>query len=240
MTEEDIARLVELLDDDSDDIAEDAMQELMSIRPGVAGPLTAAVPHMRRYGQLCAIEIFQHLGDAGSAPVLIDLLDSEHETVREWSADALAQMGTEAAVPALQAAYRRLRATGTPPDFTEPVALRRALTVLGARRQVLPPLTASLQVSTGPDAIWPAARLEEVINDLAEHNQMVLYFSLWTVTDTGTYWTDHETLSREFDPHAPWPQAVAIAGETALLETAIIPARENLVAFVEWIDESDV
>ncbi|MEU4540326.1 HEAT repeat domain-containing protein [Streptosporangium sp. NPDC023825] len=238
---EDIARLVELLDDDSDDIAEGAMQELMAIGPGVAGPLAAAVPRMRRYGQLCAIEIFEHLGDAGSAPVLIGLLDSEHETVREWSADALARMGIEAAVPALRAAYRRLRATGTPPDFTEPVALRRALTVLGARRQVLPPLTASLQVSTGPwDAMWSAARLDAVINDLAEHNQVVLYFSLWTVTDTGTYGTHHETLSREFDPHTPWPQAVAIAREMALLETAFIPARENLVALVEWIDESDV
>ncbi|MER5628583.1 HEAT repeat domain-containing protein [Streptosporangium sp. NPDC002544] len=237
---EDIARLVELLDDDSDNIAEEAKDELMSIGVGVIQPLMVAVPCMRPYGQLCAIEIFEQLGDFSAAPLLIDLLDSENSTVREWSAGALAQLGVCAAVPALQAAYRRLRFRGIPPDFTEAVAFRCALTTLGARRRMMPPLTASLRVSTGTlEATWPVARLEEVINDLAEHDQAVLYFQLWTATDTGTYWTNHETLHWEFDPHASWPQMVAIARETALLEAAFVAIRGDLFATVEWIDESD-
>ncbi|MFB9528115.1 hypothetical protein [Nonomuraea roseola] len=82
--------------------------------------------------------------------------------------------------------------------------------------------------------------MEEVINDLAKHDQAVLYFQLWRTTDTGIYWTDHETLHWEFDPHAPWPQTVAITRETALMEAAFVTVHGNLFAAVEWIDESDV
>jgi hypothetical protein len=43
---------------------------------------------------------------------LADLLGSEHETVREWSAWATAELGVREAVPMLQAAYRRQRLSG--------------------------------------------------------------------------------------------------------------------------------
>ncbi|MFB9534562.1 HEAT repeat domain-containing protein, partial [Nonomuraea roseola] len=89
---EDIAQLIELLDDDSTNIADDARDELMTIGIGVMQPLMTAVPRMRSYGQLSAIEIFEHLGEVNAAPVLIDLLDSENSTVREWSANALEQL----------------------------------------------------------------------------------------------------------------------------------------------------
>jgi hypothetical protein len=34
---------------------------------------------------LSASEVFEHLTDQHAAPVLIQLLDSEHDTVREWA-----------------------------------------------------------------------------------------------------------------------------------------------------------
>jgi hypothetical protein len=48
------------------------------------GPLT----WLERYDQLSAIEVFEHFGGAAAGPVLAQLLGSEHETVREWSAVA--------------------------------------------------------------------------------------------------------------------------------------------------------
>ena len=54
-------------------------------------PLIAAVTSLERSGQLSAIEIFEHCGNAAAGPVLTQLLSSEHNTVREWSALALAQ-----------------------------------------------------------------------------------------------------------------------------------------------------
>jgi hypothetical protein len=51
----------------------------------------------------------------------------------------------------------------------------RALTVLDARQDVLPPLTASLSAPAGSlKRAWPSARLADVINDLADHDQAVL------------------------------------------------------------------
>ena len=66
------------------------------------------------------------------------MLDSDHDTVRDWAAGALADLGTEAAIPALRKAYDRWRLSGTPPDWTEPENIRLAMTTLGARQEVPP------------------------------------------------------------------------------------------------------
>jgi len=236
-----IARLIGLLDDDSTEIAEDAKAELISIGGEVVQPLAAAVGSLDRYGQLSAIEVFEHLGDATAGPALIGLLGSEHETVREWSAWAIAELGVREAVPLLQAAYRRQRVSGDGPDGTEAVAIRHALTVLGARQEVLPLLTASLRTTAGSiERAWPSARLVDVINDLADHDQAVLYFQLWAVIDGGTFWNGHERLDEPLDFDKPWRQAVEDARASALTEAAFVVPRPNLFATVEWIDCADV
>ncbi len=182
---EEITRLIGLLDDDSADVAEGAKAELISVGHAVIGPLIAAVPALERYGQLSAIEIFGHAGDVAAGSVLTELLSSEHDTVREWSARALAELGVREAVPALRAACRRQRASGDGPDLTEAAEIRDALTVLGGRRPVVPPLTASLRVPVpGTDPVWrawPPGRLEEVINELAGYRQAVLCLQVWQV-----------------------------------------------------------
>jgi HEAT repeat protein len=236
-----IARLIGLLDDDSTEIAEDAKAELISIGGDVVQPLLAAVGSLDRYGQLSAIEVFEHLGDAAAGPALIDLLGSEHETVREWSAWAIAELGLREAVPKLRAAYRRQRVSGDGPDWTEAVAIRHALTVLGARLVVLPPLTASLRTTAGSiQRAWPSARLADVVNDLADHDQAVLYFQLWAVIDDGSFWNGRERLDEPLDFGKPWRKVVDDARESALVEAAFVVARPNLFVTVEWIDRADV
>ncbi|MFF5226165.1 HEAT repeat domain-containing protein [Dactylosporangium sp. NPDC000521] len=238
---DEIARLIGLLDDDSTEIAEDAKAALISIGDEVVQPLASAMGSLDRYGQLSAIEVFEHLGDAAAGPALIDLLGSEHETVREWSARAIAELGVREAVPMLQAAYRRQRVSGDGPDWTEAVAVRHALTVLGARQEVLPPLTASLRTAAGSILqAWPSARLVDVVNDLADHGQAVLYFQLWAVIDGGTFWNGHEGLDEPLDFREPWRQVVEDAREYALIEAAFVAPRPNLFATVEWIDRADV
>jgi hypothetical protein len=213
---------------------------LISIGVEVVEPLAAAVPLLKRFGQLSAIEAFEHLGDAAAGPVLIDLLSSEHSTVREWSALAIAQLDVRDAAPALQAAYQRLRVSGGRLDDSEAVAIRRVLTELGTRDEVVPPLMASLRVPAGSLArAWPVDRLAELINELADHRQAVLYFLLYSVTDSGAFWRGHESLDREFDRRTPWPAVVAAARESALLEAAFVPQLPNLFVELEWIDESD-
>ena len=240
--EDDIATLIGLLDDESVDTAEGAKADLMSLGAEVVAPLMAAVTSLDRYGQLSAIEIFEHCGDVRAGRVLIDLLGSHHDTVRDWSAQALGVLGIGEAVPALVAAYERLKVRDVSPDEGECVSLRCALTVLGGRREVVPPLTASLRRSVGGlSAAWPSGRLTDVINELADFEQAVLYFSLWIVNDEGrAHGTEHETAPWRFDRGAPWEQAVEVARESALLEAAMIPNRNDMVATIEWIDRSDV
>ncbi|MFC8845832.1 MULTISPECIES: HEAT repeat domain-containing protein [unclassified Micromonospora] len=236
-----IARLIGLLDDNSTETAENAKAELISIGNDVVQPLSAAMDSLGRYGQLSAIEVFEHLGDPAVGPALIGLLGSEHETVREWAAWAVAELDVRDAVPLLRAAYRRHRLSGNGPDWTEALAIRHALAVLGARQEVLPPLTASLRTTAGSmQRAWPSARLVDVVNDLADHNQAVLYFQLWAVIDGGVFWNGHERLDESLDFGKPWGQIVEDAREAALLEAALVVARPNLFATVEWINRADV
>ena len=131
-------------------------------------------------------------------------------------------------------------ASGDPPDFTKAVGIRYALTALGARGRVIPPLTATWAVRTaGLEQAWPVSQLEGVINELADHRQVVLYIQLWEINDRGVYWQDHDSLDPELDWDAPWALLVEQARESALLEAAFVPQRDGIVATVEWIDEVD-
>lgn len=236
-----IARLIELLDDESTEIAENAKAELISIGHAVVLPVSAAVGSLQRYGQLSAIEIFEQVGDPAAGPALIDLLSNQNETVREWSAWAVAELGVRDAVPALVDAYQRQRASGGGPECGEAVAIRRALTALGARRDIVPPLTASLLTRVGRlERAWPSARLADVVNDLADHDQAVLYFQLWATIDGGTCWNGHESLDEPLDVDRPWPRVVEATREAALIEAALVVSRSNLFATIEWVDHADL
>ena len=117
--------------------------------------------------------------------------------------------------------------------------LRHALTVLGGRRPV-PPLTASYATALpGPGEVWPAARAAEVVDELADYGQVVLYLQLWQVRDGTAFWRRHDSLDGELDWAAPWSQLVQAARESALLEAAFLPQLHEFVVTVEWIDELD-
>ncbi|MEV0190672.1 HEAT repeat domain-containing protein [Kitasatospora purpeofusca] len=157
-----IAQRVGELDADSSEVAEDAQYALIAMGPEVLAELTAATPRLGSFGQLCAIEVFTALKDPRPGSALIDLLESENATVRQWAATALADLGIQRAVPALRRAYEAFRQRGEAPDDCEGTALRRALTDLGAREPVLPPRAAALRAS--PDILdqaWPTAHLAE-------------------------------------------------------------------------------
>lgn len=105
----------------------------------------AAAPSLGRFAQLCAIELFQEIGDARAGDVLIPMLDSAEDTVRDWAAQAVGELGVRQAVPAWQRAYAAVKERGPPLDWTEPLSIRMALTELGARNEVVPPRVAELE-----------------------------------------------------------------------------------------------
>jgi hypothetical protein len=81
------------------------------------------------------------VADPRCGPVLITLLDGEDPPVREWATMTFAELHIDGAVEPLRRACPKPR---TLPDWAEPGGIRRALTELGARTPVVPPLTAHL------------------------------------------------------------------------------------------------
>ncbi|MFJ8747276.1 HEAT repeat domain-containing protein [Embleya sp. NPDC127516] len=237
-----IARLVGELDADSGEVAEDAQHALIALGPRVLDPLIAAAPGLGSFGQLCAIEVFTALGDPRPGDALTRMPGSDNSVVRQWAAEALADLGIHRAVPCLSQAYEAFRRRGEDPDDCEGGALRRALTELGARDVVLPARAAALRHPVpGLGSAWPTARLADAIEDLADHGQAVLSFKVWQIgADGGVYGGHGPDIDWSIDRGRPWPQIVAECREWALLAAEATDTARNLVATICWIDAADL
>ncbi|MFJ6048042.1 HEAT repeat domain-containing protein [Streptomyces sp. NPDC092307] len=235
-----IERLVQQLDGESGE-SYDARAELIHIGSAATPAILDALPSLGSFGQLTAIEVFEGVADPRCGPALITLLDGHNPTVRQWAATALASLEIEDAVEPLRRAYRACLERQTPPDESEPVAIRWALTDLGARRPVVPSLTARLQAGTGPDSPgWPSAHFAEIIDDLADHSQLILYSQFWRVDAGQTYSVSGTGLDRQLDWTAPWEHLVQEARTWSLLEATEAPVADNVFVAPTWIDRTDL
>lgn len=236
-----LAALIRRLDADTVDEAEEAKFEAISRGQAVIGPLVEALPSLSTYAQLSAIEIFEEVPDERAHPALIELLTSESSTVREWAAVELGYRRVQAAAPALWDAYNACLRRGDALEYSEPTGIRNALTRVGARTPVMPALTARLQVSGGFfDNEWPSSQLSTVVNDLAAHDQVVLYFMLWKVVGEKRYHESRESLFWHADWSKPWPEIVEAAREAALIDAIEAPDTDQVVATIEWVAEADL
>ncbi|MFC9338071.1 HEAT repeat domain-containing protein [Streptomyces sp. NPDC057020] len=182
-----IETLVQQLDGEAGE-SYDARAELIWIGADAIPAVIDGLPSLGGFGQLTAIEVFEEVGDPRCGPSLIALLDSDNPTVREWAAMALASLEIDGATEPLRRAYRACLERATPPDWTESVGIRWALTELGARTPVVPPLTARLRPTAADNAPgWPSAHFTEIINDLADHAQVILHSQFWRVDAGRTY-----------------------------------------------------
>ncbi|MFJ5031047.1 HEAT repeat domain-containing protein [Streptomyces sp. NPDC088560] len=240
--EGEITRRVAELDAGSTDVAEEAQHALIALGPQVLEPLIAAAPALNPFGQLCAIEVFTALADPRPADVLIGMLSSESATVRQWAAEALAELGVRRAVPRLRQAYDAFLRRGEALDDSEGEGLRWALTELGARRTVLPPRSAALHGSGGTlNDLWPVQHLPEVIRDLADHGQAVLYFQIWELTpDGGRHGVGGPGIDWDVDRDRPWPETVVSCRDWALLAAEAVDVAPDGVVTISWMDATDL
>ncbi|MFK0010729.1 HEAT repeat domain-containing protein [Streptomyces sp. NPDC091027] len=235
-----VERLVQQLDGESGE-SYDARAELIHLGSAATPAILDALPSLGGFGQLTAIEVFEKVADPRCGPALITLLDGDNPIVRQWAATALASLGAEDAVEPPRRAYRACLERQTPPDDCEPVAIRWALTDLGARRAVVPSLTARLQAGTGPEIPgWPSARFAEIIDDLADHAQVILYSPFWRVDAGSTYGVSGPGLDWELDWTAPWEHLVEESRAWSLLEATEAPVADNVFVAPTWIDRTDL
>ncbi|WP_329282610.1 hypothetical protein [Streptomyces sp. NBC_00691] len=154
---------------------------------------------------------------------------------------ALASLEIDGAVEPLRRAYPAYLERATPPDWSEPEGIRWALTELGARAPFVPPLTARLRAAAANDAPgWPSARFPEVINDLADHAQVILYAQFRRVDAGRTYGISDTGLNWELDWTAPWELLVEESRTWSLLEASEAPIGDNVFVAPTWIDRTDL
>lgn len=220
----------------------DARAELIHIGRPAVPVIVDGLMSLGRFGRLTAIEVFEAVGDVRCGPALTGLLVSEDSTEREWAATALADLGIRDAVGPLRDAYRACVRRATPPDLSEPVALRAALTGLGARQPVLPASMEGLRATTPPaiGPAWPAVHCDALVNALAGLEQVVLHTAFWTADGDAVHLVHGPRLDWDLDWTSPWPELVESAREWALLEASDTPAGENIVVTAEWIDRTDL
>jgi hypothetical protein len=235
-----IRRLVQQLDGEAG-ASYDARAELIRIGSAAVPAVIEGLPSLGGFGQLTAIEVFEEVGDPRCGPALIGLLDSDDPTVREWAALALASLEIDGAVEPLRRAYRACLERATPPDWTEPGGIRWALTELGARTPVVPPRTASLRATVADDAPgWPSAHFTEIIDDLADHAQVILHSQFWRVDAGSAYGVSGTSLDWETDWTAPWEHLVEEARARSLLEASEAPVGDDIFVAPTWIDRTDL
>lgn len=235
-----IEKLIQQLDD-STGPSYDARAELIGIGSGAIPALIDGLPSLDRFGQLTAIEVFEEVADPLCGPALITLLRSDDSTVREWAAMALASLKIDGAVEPVRHACRACLARATPPDWSEPEGIRWALTELGARTPVVPPLTARLRATAADNAPgWPSTHFTEIINDLADHAQVILYSQFWRVDAGHTYGVSGTGLDWELDWTAPWEHLVEESRSWSLLEASEAPVGDDIFVAPTWIDRNDL
>ncbi|MFJ7044785.1 HEAT repeat domain-containing protein [Streptomyces sp. NPDC101112] len=235
-----VERLVQQLDDATGP-SYDARAELIDMGADALPALIDGLPSLGGFGQLTAIEVFEEVGDPRCGPTLIGLLNSDNPTVREWAAMALASLDVEGAVEPLRRAYRACLDRATPPDWTEPDGIRWALTELGARTPVVPPLTARLRATAANAAPrWPSAHFTDLIDDLADHAQVILYSQFWRVDAGREYGVSSTNLDWELDWTAPWEHLVEESRAWSLLEASEAPVGDDIFVAPSWIDRSDL
>ncbi|MET8899382.1 HEAT repeat domain-containing protein [Streptomyces sp. NPDC004538] len=167
------------------------------------------LPSLDRFGQLTAIEVFEEVVDPRCSTALIGLRDSDSPTARAWAALALASLEIDGAIEPPRHTYRACPERAAPPDWTESVGIRWALTELGARTPVVPPLTARPRPTTADNAPgWPSAHFNEIINYVADHAHVILYSQFWRVDACDTYGVSGPALDWELDWTAPWEHLV--------------------------------
>jgi len=234
--------LITSLDDADLARAEDAKWQLIDWGEQVVADLLRDARSMSPDGQLYAVDVAHEVGSAAAAgPGLTALLTaSPHSEVRRAAAIALGGLRVDSAITALSDQQRQLVSRRLAPQSLEAAAIRRALTALGVRAEILPALTRSLRrAAIGLEWVWPADRLTDLLLELADHQQVVLdVYRFEQFRDGSVRAVGADNSMWHFDHDLSWPGAVSQSHAFHCLQASGLPTTDIVVS-LNWIDRAD-
>jgi HEAT repeat protein len=232
-----MSELIAALGDEDTGLAELAEAELRDYGHKIVEPLLEAMPGFGNFGIVSAVELLEEFGDERAGPILISLLESDERVVREWVADALGTLGIRGAIDPLKLTYERAKARGTPLHWTEPTALRRALTKLGAREEVIPPSVERLRrIDSTTGRYWEWEHADEVVDALADADQAIVLVQIWE----GPGGMRVRAHGGEPDWSLPWRALVQQTRRAAKSVLSGSDAPPDAVVTLEWMKENDM
>ena len=246
-----MSELIASLFDSDRNVVEEAQFDLEHYGAKPVPAVLEVLPSLGVFGQRCAMEFIQkcdrsrvcRIKSPSVTEVMIPLLKSDDDVVREWAAHTLGWLRAFEAIPELLTAQQTAKDANIPLDWTEQAAYRDVLTHLGHRKPRVPVAVRALAQTecSSLGRYWPAEDLRIVIEALTEEGQVVLCFQLWvkekSPDGTATFlWK--ESPNYDLDLKGPWHKVVENSRKAASAAEAMKPPK-NAVVSLEWIDESD-
>ena len=241
--------LVQLASEDSNE-AQDAQYEIQS-EYGLSAiePILGAFSGFNHFSMRCEIELISDVLD--QAPeyknleeiekAVVPYLRSEDEVTRTWVADLLADVGSKLSVPPLQELLASARTGKTPPDWSEPTSVRRALRKLGALERETPDIVKNKMVQdTVFDESWLLSDVTSVVESLVDHKLVVINFQLWALSNGKYYWAEENKYeNHELDFKGDWKYLLDASKDNAFALIKRVKVKKDYRATFDWVSQSD-
>lgn len=241
--------IIQLASEKSND-AEDAQYEIEAEFGTVAMKSVLDVfPELEDFSRRCAIELISNVLDKDPdytdkqeiEITLIPYLESNDEVTRTWVADLLAEIGTEVSIKPLLELLSSIKKNRTPPDWSEPTSVRRALRTLGAVERLSPFIVVNKMIKdTYISESWLVSDSEEVVRELAKQDQVIANFQIWAFRDNAYYWANANRNSTELDFQKEWQEIVSDSLAHALILLEKVKNKKNYRSTFDWVSLSDM
>ena len=208
----------------------------------------SAYPTLPSWGKICALDLFCGLAVSRFPTEEIrqaveefatETLNEESELLREYSAFVLGEIELKNGLAGLLGALERSKAAGTPQDYPEPIAIRRALRKHGHETRHTSSAIQNLMVEGQEEEYWNGKDLGVILAELLENRQMVVAVSFWRIRQDGKiYWQKGEKAdSWEPDYSKPFVELVEASVQNARRLLRSHRGRKDLLVSMDWITE---
>lgn len=250
MNEDHLKILITQLASENSSEAEDSQYELESeFGIDAIDPVLDILSELNDFSRRCAIEFLSNVLDKSPTykdtgrieREIIPYLESTDSVTRTWVADLLASIGTSTTIQPLLDLLALNKEQKTPPDWTEPTSVRRALRKLGALEREAPDSVMAKMIKDDCfDESWDIKDVENVVECLIKHNQVITNFQIWAFKEGQFYWANANRYGdHELDFGKEWSEVLKSSRRQVLSILSRVKAKKRYRATFDWVSPDD-